>query len=474
MPAATASTDHRTARRPDGVLRSASLRRIAIVVRDLPGGTASQLLASLDEASRRAIQRELASLADVDPVERKRALESFAGSLKRHVEQDGGRHGGTRTPGVDSVDDEFIFSRAAGPTEPSRSGSDDRGVMPASSVRTPAPAATTGPLDFLKELEDEELLRILGNEHAQTIAVVLASIPPTRAANLIPRFAYGQRQEVLLRIGRLQQIPEDLVQELAESLSARVESVRVDRHTDQLRELLGPWMDPPAAGTGEATAAQTARHVPAAALAASPRLQAILAEMPSGSPGRVVGSAVSKAGQSPTGNVDQSTAENGVRRESAIGADGTPHSQPDVTESQQAADRAAPNDRFSVTGMDGQSTDQIHQELVRLTPRELCHALGRVATRTAILALCGLPNKTADAAIAVLPRPQANEVRKQLATIGSMELREIDQAKEAVMRAARVHSATSAAQAKSPQASTRATRPAASAGAVPQAGLSAA
>jgi flagellar motor switch protein FliG len=49
-----------------------------------------------------------------------------------------------------------------------------------------------------------------------------------------------------------------------------------------------------------------------------------------------------------------------------------------------------------------------------------------------------LPNKVADAAIDCLPRVQANQVRQQLMAVGNLEIREIDQAKEAVANAARV------------------------------------
>ncbi|MFG0268098.1 MAG: FliG C-terminal domain-containing protein, partial [Rhodopirellula sp. JB055] len=92
----------------------------------------------------------------------------------------------------------------------------------------------------------------------------------------------------------------------------------------------------------------------------------------------------------------------------------------------------------------GFATDEIHQRLVKMKPRLLCEALGRVPTRTAMLCLCGLPNKTADSAINVLPRQQANQVRAQLANVGSMELREIDEAKEAVLVAASTAPSTTA------------------------------
>lgn len=471
MPAATALNDSRTTRRADSVLRSASLRRIAIVVQDLPSSTASQLLASLDDASRRAIKTELASLADVDPVERKRAIESFAGSLKRHVDkvENQARPISAKTS---PVDDEFVLSQNAGDGSTGSRGTADRRSNLTSGVSRAADPGPVRPLEFLDELNDEELLRILAKEHAQTIAVVLASISPTRAAQLIPRFRQGQRQDVLLRIGRLQQIPNDLLEELAVSLTARVEAIRADRHTDQLRALLGPWLDTEATSSGEATAAQTARHVPAEALAASPRLQAILAEMPAGDQqsadrpttphGQPSSSAHLNAPTAATTHVPQHRTDETGSLSSSDTVHSAVHSAAQLPAHSRAQSHTA------------RSTDQIHQALVRLTPRELCRALGSVPTRTAILALCGLPNKTADAAIAILPRPQANEVRRQLVSIGSLELREIDQAKEAVAEAAQAFLAPTDHQPQASAAPTQSASPVAPPNTASQTRLSAA
>ena len=81
------------------------------------------------------------------------------------------------------------------------------------------------------------------------------------------------------------------------------------------------------------------------------------------------------------------------------------------------------------------STESIHQHLLGLRPVDLCHALGQVDTRDAILTLCGLPTQVANAALAVLPRAQARSVRNKMNSLGSLNLREIDHAKEKVAQA---------------------------------------
>jgi flagellar motor switch protein FliG len=69
---------------------------------------------------------------------------------------------------------------------------------------------------------------------------------------------------------------------------------------------------------------------------------------------------------------------------------------------------------------------------------ELCRALGKVDTRDAMLSLCGLPNPVAEAALAILPRGHAKKVRASMSGLGSVQLREIDEAKERVARASLV------------------------------------
>jgi flagellar motor switch protein FliG len=70
-----------------------------------------------------------------------------------------------------------------------------------------------------------------------------------------------------------------------------------------------------------------------------------------------------------------------------------------------------------------------------LAPEQLCQALGKVETRIAMLALCGLPNQVTESVLAVLPRAHAKKVRVKMNSLDSLHLREIDEAKERVAHA---------------------------------------
>jgi flagellar motor switch protein FliG len=389
--------------------RAAALRRIAIVLRDLPESVAAKLLGDLPPESRQRVRHEVMTLVDVDPMEHRRALESFTGSLRRGAT----RQSEQNSSRLDSPDEiSFMYAAAASH----------------SSVESSAPAKQpSSSLAFLDKISNEDLLTLLRDEHPQTKAVVLAQIQPARAAALLPKLGGAQRQDLLMRIGRLHTLPEEMLTDLASSFRDRVDHLVATRQKAAPQNIVPPATRDRYAHIPLGDPATAAQYVPAAAAAVSPRLQAILAEMPNVAPERhqtVV----------TVDEVAESTAER-LRRITRDAQETKTIATP--ASSSHGASSASQNNP-NLARATNPSTDEIHQELVGMSPRKLCESLGRVSTRTAILALCGLPNKVADAAIDCLPRVQANQVRQQLMAVGNLEIREIDQAKEAVANAARV------------------------------------
>lgn len=320
------------------------------MLRDLPDTTAAKLLAELPPEMRQRVRREVAGLEDVDPLEQRRAVESFTASLRQSAAQPVEKHASS--------------------------------------------------LDFLSEISDDGLLNLLRDEHPQTKAVVLAEIPPARAAAILPRLGTAQRQDLLARIGRLPDVPEEMLSELARSFRTRLDRLTADHHDRSTHRFAGR------SRSGDVYDAMASADISLDSPApVSSRLQAILAEMPAASPTTHATYRSVERSEPSDARMDRSP------REQAVKAD----------------PRAA-----------SLSVEQTHQELMRLSPAKLCETLGRVDTRTAILALCGLPSHVADAAIACLPRSQANQVRQHLMSVGSLEIREIDQAKASVAAAGRV------------------------------------
>ena len=52
-----------------------------------------------------------------------------------------------------------------------------------------------------------------------------------------------------------------------------------------------------------------------------------------------------------------------------------------------------------------------------------------------MLALCGLPNPVTSAVLALLPKAESRKVREAMNSLGALQLREIDEAKENVAHA---------------------------------------
>lgn len=407
----------------DEARRAASLRRVAIVLKNLPRPVAAKLLGELPVESQQRLQYEVAALDDVDPLEHKRALESFAGTMRRS---------GSLRPSPptknDSVD-EIVFSRTAVQTHSPGPPSN-----PSHSAAVPTTSPATSSFGFLDSISDDDVRGLLQSEHPQTIAVVMASIDPRRAASILPHFPPRERQDILSRIGRLQEFPDSMIEDLASTFRDKAQTLIAKSKSNPLQDLIDAY-----APTEGWDPAQAARHVPVEAAAVSPRLKAILSEMP---PAGVANpnaapASPSHAAQPPATIPHPNLAAMNSGQSAVDSVHATPSPQPPASHNDGPATATAANSApANSSANSGLSTDDIHQRLVKMKPRLLCEALGRVPTRTAMLCLCGLPNKVADAAINVLPRAQAAQVRTQLANVGSMELREIDDAKEAVVIAA--------------------------------------
>ncbi len=361
--------------------KDATLRRIAIVLASLPQPVSQKLLGSLQADMRTQVKVALQQLSDVDPLERRRALDGFARSLKQPA--------GSNPNQSDAA--EVVFSRAA---------LNARDQLDAATQQTAA--GTLIPIRhsrFLQNVHDNQLLTQLASERPQTLAIVLASIPPSHAARLLPRFDLRVRSEAMRRIANLKEIPSELVEEIASHLRSNLQQTTAGFAVS---------------GSGVASSDPGQRA-----------LNAILAQMSDEKPSTVPMSRITpgRAAASPVQPVVSSATGPAVATN--VGPTAS-------TNAAQAAASERPVVSSSGASAERRSVDESDAVLLRLTPEQLRDALGSVDTQTALLALCGLPRNTADAVLSLLPRKQAKQVREQLATLSSIELWQIDEAKETV------------------------------------------
>ncbi len=82
----------------------------------------------------------------------------------------------------------------------------------------------TGPAPFreLEQVSPRLLSQILRNEHPQTLALILGHLNPDQAANLLTSLPAGVRAEVLMRLARLEAVPEDMLMEVDKVLTSQL------------------------------------------------------------------------------------------------------------------------------------------------------------------------------------------------------------------------------------------------------------
>ncbi len=82
----------------------------------------------------------------------------------------------------------------------------------------------TGPAPFreLERVSPRLLSQMLRNEHPQTLALILGHMIPEQAAGLLTMLPAGVRAEVLMRLARLESVPEDMLMEVDRVLQTQL------------------------------------------------------------------------------------------------------------------------------------------------------------------------------------------------------------------------------------------------------------
>lgn len=82
----------------------------------------------------------------------------------------------------------------------------------------------TGPAPFreLESVSPRLLSQILRNEHPQTLALIMGHLNSDQAANLLTSLPAGVRAEVLIRLAKLESVPEDMLMEVDKVLTSQL------------------------------------------------------------------------------------------------------------------------------------------------------------------------------------------------------------------------------------------------------------
>ncbi len=82
----------------------------------------------------------------------------------------------------------------------------------------------TGPQPFreIGKVSPKLLAQILRNEHPQTLALILGNLPSDQAADLLTKLPAGVRTEILIRLARLEAVPEEMLMAVDKVLQSQL------------------------------------------------------------------------------------------------------------------------------------------------------------------------------------------------------------------------------------------------------------
>ncbi|MFQ5429118.1 MAG: flagellar motor switch protein FliG [Phycisphaerae bacterium] len=181
-------------------------RKTAILLVSLDQQTAGEILKGLDESMVEAVTREIAHLKGVSPEERQAVVEEFHSlALARAYSETGGLSYARS-----------LLSQSLPSGEASRI------------IEQIERQFYAKPFNFLHKAETESLLTFIIDEHPQTIALILAHLPPEKASEILVGLPDDKKVEVVSRISRMEQTSPEVIKEVEHSLEQRLSGLMAD------------------------------------------------------------------------------------------------------------------------------------------------------------------------------------------------------------------------------------------------------
>jgi flagellar motor switch protein FliG len=199
---------------PEVVTSLNPLRKAAILISALDDASADKLLDQMSEAQARLVRDQILALDEIDPEVQKEVLQEFFAAQQPGTATTHEAEPETTTAKVKGVELDLSPQRE-----------------PTTETYTAGWASRDGnlnPFGFLSELDSQVLSEALLREHPQTMAVVLAHLPPRRAAAVLEQLPAPQQAEVARRIVDLDEMDTTVIEELAASFAQQLD--------DQLRK----------------------------------------------------------------------------------------------------------------------------------------------------------------------------------------------------------------------------------------------
>ncbi|MFO0944970.1 MAG: flagellar motor switch protein FliG [Planctomycetota bacterium] len=188
--------------RAGGIGGIKGLRKAAILMVSIDTPAAAAIISKLDKDQIEALTMEIASLKNVTPNDQDLVLEEFykLGMARKYVEQGGIAFAME------------LLERSVPPEEAK------------AIIEQVQLSLSSTPFSFLRKTPVDSLATFLGDEHPQTIALVLAHLLPKQSSQLLQSLPAAKQLEVIRRIANMEQTTPEIVREVERGLEKRLSS----------------------------------------------------------------------------------------------------------------------------------------------------------------------------------------------------------------------------------------------------------
>ncbi len=177
--------------------------KAAILLLNLGGEVAAEVLRSLDDDVVEEITREIAQLDLVGPNERGAVIEEFYNiALARSYAKQGGLSYAR-----------MLLEKAL------------PGDQAAQVIKTIEHQVNRRPFAFLAKTDTENLKTFIQDEHPQTIALIVSHVPSGKAAEILAGLPLSRQLEVVARVAKMENTNPEIIREVEQGLEMRLSGV---------------------------------------------------------------------------------------------------------------------------------------------------------------------------------------------------------------------------------------------------------
>ena len=180
---------------------STGLRKAAVLLMSLPEDQAADLMGKLDEKLVELVSIEIAKTSNIAGDEQNTVINEFAES---NPVSSGG------SGGLDLA--KSLVAKALGKNA-------------TSTLDTVQQTIEALPFGFLKNVDSQNLLTFISDEHPQTVALILSHLPASKASEILAGLPAERQLAVIRRIANMSQTNPEIIREVERGLENRMASV---------------------------------------------------------------------------------------------------------------------------------------------------------------------------------------------------------------------------------------------------------